>query len=235
VLGGASYEIYRFENLPSNADVRDLDFISAHAGAGLKYRLSHNAALRMELNSEFGDGSPTFGAFMGVSFMKGAKRPTPAVRTVTVTNVRVDTVRVTLPPRIDTVRVTRTDTLRVFRPDSEVVLTLDDVNFDFDRSTLRAEARPLLDRAAQELNSNTFAAIHIEVVGFTDSRGTDDYNLRLGMRRAKTVTDYLVSKGVAASRLTVLSGGEGSPIADNGNDAGRAQNRRVIIKRGVNK
>jgi outer membrane protein OmpA-like peptidoglycan-associated protein len=215
--------------MAANADMNDLNFASVHAGAGLRYRLAHNAALRMELNSEFGQGSPTIGAFMGLSFMKGARRPTPAVRTVTNIITRVDTLRIAQPPRVDTLTVTRVDTL--FR--AEALLSLDDVNFDFDRATLRPEAGPLLDRAAQDLNGATWADVQIEVVGFTDSRGTEDYNLRLGMRRAKTVTDYLVSKGVAAARITVLTAGLGSPVADNNTDAGRAQNRRVVIKRGA--
>jgi outer membrane protein OmpA-like peptidoglycan-associated protein len=233
ILGGVSYDWYDFQSIPQNSDLNEIAFFSGHAGAGLRYRMTHNTALRMEINSEFGNKRPTVGAFMGLSFLRGARRPTPATRTVTVT--RTDTLRVASPPRVDTVRVVETRTVRdtVFR--SEVLLSLDDVNFDFDQSTLRPEARPLLDRAATELNSNTWASVQVEVVGFTDSRGTDDYNLRLGMRRAKSVTDYLVSRGVAANRIVMLSGGEGSPIADNTTDQGRSQNRRVIIKRGVNR
>ncbi len=237
ILGGLSYEIYTFEAHPANTDMRDLSFISGHVGAGLRYRVAHNMALRMELNSELGNGSSTYGAFMGLSFMKGLRRPAAAMRTVTVTNTvtRTDTLRITAAPRVDTVRTVRVDTVTRFRTDAEVLLTLDDVNFDFDKSTLRPEAGPILDRAVTELRSTQWAAIHIQVVGFTDSRGTDDYNLRLGMRRAKTVNDYLVGKGIAATRITILSGGEGSPVADNATDAGRAQNRRVIIMRGLNR
>ena len=233
LLGGASYDWYEFQEIPSNADLREIAFFSAHAGAGLRYRMAHNTALRMEINGEFGNKRPTIGAFMGLSFLTGARRPTPESRTVTV--VQRDTVRLTLPPRIDTVRVvqTRTVTDTVYRTPPEVLLTLEDVNFDYDRATLRPEAGPLLDRAAQQLNSSGWSTVTIDVQGFTDSRGSDDYNLRLGMRRAKTVTDYLISKGVAVTRIVVLSGGEGNAVADNNSDAGRARNRRVIIKTGV--
>jgi outer membrane protein OmpA-like peptidoglycan-associated protein len=229
ILGGLSYELYEFQNIPGNADLREPKFISAHAGAGLRYRVAPGAALRMELNTEFGVKRPTVGAMMGLSFLKGARRPTPETITRTVTVVQRDTVRITQPPRIDTVRVTQVRVDSVFRP--EVLLSLDDVNFDFDQATLRPEARPLLDRAATDLNGSTWASVQIEVVGFTDSRGSEEYNLSLGMRRAKTVADYLVSKGVAQARLTVLSGGETNPVADNNTDAGRSQNRRVLIKR----
>jgi outer membrane protein OmpA-like peptidoglycan-associated protein len=228
ILGGASYEVYEFQPLPGNVDLRESNFISGHAGAGLRYRMAHNAALRMEINSDFGSGSPTFGAFMGLSFLRGARRPTPETRTITV--VQRDTIRITQPPRVDTVSVTQVRVDTVFR--TETMLSLNDLNFDYDQATLRPEAMPILDRAATDLNSSTFASISIVVVGFTDSRGSDDYNLRLGMQRARTVADYLVSKGVAASRMTVLSAGETNPSGDNNTDAGRAQNRRVLIRRG---
>ena len=232
ILGGVSYEKYEFQEIPGNADLVEKNFVSGHAGAGLRYRMAHNAALRMEINSELGNGRPTVGAFMGLSFLRGARRPTPATRTIT--QIRVDTLRINTPappPRVDTVRIAgpaRVDTVRT----QEVLLTLEDVNFDYDRATLRSEATPILDRAATTLNSNQWASVQIEVMGFTDNRGSEEYNLALGMRRARTVADYLASKGVNASRLVVVSGGEGSPVADNNSDAGRAQNRRVIIRRG---
>jgi outer membrane protein OmpA-like peptidoglycan-associated protein len=231
VLGGLSYEVYEFQNLAENADLREQNFASGHVGAGLRYRVAHNSALRMELNAEVGNARPTVGAFLGLSFLPGARRPTPATRTIT--QLRTDTLRIEQAPRVDTLRITQVQRDTVFR--SEVLLSLNDVNFDFDQATLRPEARPILDNAATTINSGTWATLQIAVVGFTDSRGSDDYNIRLGMRRAKTVADYLVSKGVSAARVSVLSGGEGSPVADNNTDAGRAQNRRVVIMRGGNR
>ena len=67
--------------------------------------------------------------------------------------------------------------------------------------------------------------------GFTDSIGSEAYNLKLSQRRADSVRQYLVDKGVPASRLDAVGKGEGSPIADNATAEGRAQNRRVVLRR----
>ena len=68
------------------------------------------------------------------------------------------------------------------------------------------------------------------LVGHTDSRGTDEYNLDLGQRRADTVRDLLVEYGVSADRLGTKSEGESNPIASNATSRGRAKNRRVEIR-----
>lgn len=104
-------------------------------------------------------------------------------------------------------------------------ITFEDVHFDFDRSSLRPEAIMILDRAVMTLQSNPTLTVTIE--GHTDSVGTAEYNLSLGERRANAVRDYLLNRGIAASRLRTVSYGEERPIADNGTDAGRAMNRRA--------
>ena len=67
-------------------------------------------------------------------------------------------------------------------------------------------------------------------VGHTDSVGTDAYNLRLGMRRAEAVKQYLVSQGLEAGRIYSDTKGETQPVATNKTSAGRAENRRVVIE-----
>jgi OOP family OmpA-OmpF porin len=69
------------------------------------------------------------------------------------------------------------------------------------------------------------------VEGHTDSVGNDDYNLKLSQRRADSVRKYLVDKGVPAARLEAKGYGEAQPVADNKTADGRAQNRRVVLKR----
>ena len=69
------------------------------------------------------------------------------------------------------------------------------------------------------------------VVGHTDSSGSDAYNQKLSERRAQTVAGYLEGKGIAVGRLTASGAGESEPIADNKTKEGRAQNRRVVLKR----
>jgi OOP family OmpA-OmpF porin len=101
------------------------------------------------------------------------------------------------------------------------------VNFDFDKSTLRADAIPILDEAARTLK--TESSLQVSVEGHTDSRGTDAYNDALSLRRANTVLTYLGDHGVDRSRLTVVGHGEAKPVASNDTDDGRAQNRRVEL------
>lgn len=112
-------------------------------------------------------------------------------------------------------------------PPTSKKLVLRGVHFDFDKYNLRPEAKPILDEAAKILNENP--ELSVEVQGYTDSIGTDAYNLALSDRRANTVKDYLVSQGVAASRLTVEGFGEADPVATNDTEEGRAQNRRVEL------
>ncbi len=99
------------------------------------------------------------------------------------------------------------------------------VEFDFDKSNLKPNAKAELDRAVKIMQDNP--NVTLELQGNTDSVGTDVYNKKLGDRRAKAVFEYLKSKGINPSRLKTVSFGEGKPIASNATDAGRAQNRRV--------
>ncbi|HET54855.1 MAG TPA: OmpA family protein [Ignavibacteria bacterium] len=102
------------------------------------------------------------------------------------------------------------------------------VNFDFNKATLRSESYPVLFHAVQVLLQNP--DMRVEIQGHTDNIGSDDYNMKLGERRAKTVKDYLVARGISADRLSVRSFGESQPIADNKTADGRAINRRVEFK-----
>jgi len=101
------------------------------------------------------------------------------------------------------------------------------VNFDFDKATLQPQGKPILDEAAKILKENP--SINVQVQGHTDSIGSVEYNLRLSDRRAATVKNYLVSQGVAASRLTTQGFGKANPVATNDTAEGRAQNRRVEL------
>jgi outer membrane protein OmpA-like peptidoglycan-associated protein len=84
----------------------------------------------------------------------------------------------------------------------------------------------LLDAVAAVLRAHDEIA-HVEVQGHTDNRGTPAHNMQLSQARAQAVMSALVQRGVAAGRLTAKGYGQTAPIADNGSDAGRQQNRRV--------
>jgi peptidoglycan-associated lipoprotein len=108
-----------------------------------------------------------------------------------------------------------------------VVLEFEDIHFDFDRFNLRPDALKILDEAVARLQANP--TINVTIEGHCDSVGTQQYNLALGERRASSARDYLVSRGIAASRLRTVSYGEDRPIDTNETAAGRARNRRAHL------
>ncbi|MBP1688640.1 MAG: hypothetical protein H6Q33_4783, partial [Deltaproteobacteria bacterium] len=112
-------------------------------------------------------------------------------------------------------------------PPAKKKIVLRSVHFDFDKATLKSEAKPILDEAVQVLKQE--GSVDIVVEGHTDSVGTDQYNLGLSRRRAETVRTYLVEHGVARSRITAEGLGESKPVASNDTADGRAQNRRVEL------
>lgn len=98
--------------------------------------------------------------------------------------------------------------------------------FDFDQSTLNARARAALSAWAERLKDNND---QVRVEGHTDERGSREYNMGLGERRAKAVRDYLVLQGLSSNRLEVVSYGEERPAVMGSNDQAWSQNRRAEI------
>lgn len=101
------------------------------------------------------------------------------------------------------------------------------VYFDFDSDSIRPEFESMLNQHAQYLQSNTGTNIVLE--GHTDPRGTREYNLGLGERRANAVRQYLTIQGVPASQIEVVSYGEERPAASGNSEQANAQDRRVVI------
>ncbi|HRP02105.1 MAG TPA: OmpA family protein [Candidatus Kapabacteria bacterium] len=108
------------------------------------------------------------------------------------------------------------------------VFRLNNVFFDYDKSDLRAESYPELDRLVDYLVANK--TIKIEIAGHTDNQGTKEYNMKLSNNRAKSVENYLISKGIDVSRLSSKGYGPTIPIMDNATEEGRQSNRRVEAK-----
>jgi peptidoglycan-associated lipoprotein len=106
----------------------------------------------------------------------------------------------------------------------ELTRELSDVYFDLDKSDVRDDARPLLSKDADWLKKWTSTQITVE--GHCDARGSAEYNLALGARRASAVKDYLVSLGVGAGRVTVVSKGKEQPFCNEDNEGCWQQNRR---------
>jgi OmpA-OmpF porin, OOP family len=111
---------------------------------------------------------------------------------------------------------------------------MENIYYEFDKAVLLDESFSSLDKLADMLNANP--TVRIEIGGHTDSKGNDDYNQKLSEARAKSVVDYLIGKGIDASRLTAVGYGEKFPVAPNTNDdgsdnpEGRQKNRRTEFK-----
>ena len=110
----------------------------------------------------------------------------------------------------------------------ETVLSDDKVKFSFDKAELTDEARAALDAFGEKLKGEN-KNVYIEIQGHTDNVGSEEYNLKLGEKRAEVVRRYLSQKGIALHRISVISYGESEPVADNKSREGRSANRRVVI------
>ncbi|SET74616.1 peptidoglycan-associated lipoprotein Pal [Thalassotalea agarivorans] len=99
--------------------------------------------------------------------------------------------------------------------------------FDFDQSTLTSESTKTLELHATYLSANTDVKVTVE--GHADERGTPEYNIALGERRAKAVANYLQNLGVTAEQINVVSYGEEKPMVTDRTEAAFAKNRRAVI------
>ncbi len=108
---------------------------------------------------------------------------------------------------------------------TEETATLKDVLFDYDKYNIRDDARPVLDKAASFLKKNGTMSVVVE--GHCDERGTNEYNLALGERRAKAVKDYLTSLGIMPARMSVVTYGEEKPLCTEQDEPCWQKNRRA--------
>ncbi len=107
-------------------------------------------------------------------------------------------------------------------------IVLKNIFYDFDKATLRPESTNELERLLRLLNE--MPNLKIEIASHTDSKGANDYNFKLSNNRAKSVVDYLISKGISSERLVYKGYGEEKPISTNDTDEGRQLNRRTEFK-----
>ena len=221
-----------------------------NALAGLKFRLSDNAALRVDVQNDW----------LANYSWKSYQRVTLGLSLYRQPHHDVRTVEVAGPPvqRPDSVSADEQARRRRFEGDyralrdsvgnikpcmctpppapaparARELFTLKAVLFEFDKSTLTKGGKDTLGVAVRYLKDHD--DVRVEIQGNTDSKGSDDYNMKLGMRRAESVKTYLGSQGIHADRVSTRSFGETQPVADNqlngkDNPAGRALNRRVLI------
>ena len=121
-----------------------------------------------------------------------------------------------------------TPTAQPLPPPSGKRIVLRGVHFDFNKSDIRPDSRPILDEAGEILKENPDVRISVE--GHTDAIGSDEYNKQLSLRRAEAVFRYLVNHGIPPERMEVIGYGKRRPVASNDTDSGRAQNRRVELR-----
>lgn len=118
----------------------------------------------------------------------------------------------------------------VVRTEEGINLILDEnskVTFDYNKSSLTSTAKANLDKLIEVFKE--YPDTDLLVIGYTDNVGSQSYNKPLSEQRAQSVKDYLISKGIASSRLTSTGKGIEDPIADNSTAEGRAKNRRVEV------
>ena len=122
-----------------------------------------------------------------------------------------------------------TVTIQVNEPPAEPPreFSFEDVQFEFDRANLQPAATRILDDVVDAMQENPDLGIQIE--GHTCNIGTAEYNLALGDRRANSVREYLVGRGIDGSRLSTVSYGEERPAHDNSEEATRQLNRRAVL------
>ena len=163
-----------------------------------------------------------FAVFLAMVTFEGcAKKVAPTTQAVEVKEAPVAP-----PPREEVVAKEQPPVVQeqpiVREPESSVTLT--DIFFDFDRSDIRPDARQVLESNAGWLKTNSRARIKIE--GHCDERGTTEYNLALGQRRAEATKRFLVALGIDASRLATISYGEERPACTDHDEGCWSQNRR---------
>jgi len=110
----------------------------------------------------------------------------------------------------------------------QVTLTNRDVRFNTDKFELTDSGRAVMDQLVDKLKSMD-RMVFVEIQGHTDSRGSEQYNEALGMKRAEAVRNYMHDKGIPLNLISAISYGESKPIADNATEDGRASNRRVEV------
>ncbi|HET6763066.1 MAG TPA: OmpA family protein [Longimicrobiaceae bacterium] len=205
----------------------------ANAGLGVRQMIGQNVALRLEGRVQFAGfkevpmrRETTFSPLVQLGFSWFTRGRAPMVMAMAP------------PPRVDTVRVWRVDTVTVVRVERVGVaapasFTGDQVLLRVQFRTARAELLPasriVLDSVASAIKATPGSRWQVE--GHTDNVGTAAMNRTLSAARARSVVDYLVSRGVDADALTAQGFGPDRPVATNATVEGRAQNRRVQMRR----
>ncbi|CZE45752.1 OmpA family protein [Campylobacter geochelonis] len=133
-------------------------------------------------------------------------------------------------PEVDMSQTQMTDAEKLAQLASQIQNDVQNVYFDFDKYNVKADQKPVVNSNAALFNQAGAEALNVKVEGNCDEWGTDEYNYALGLKRAKAVKDALVSEGINADRVSVVSYGESNPVCTDKTKSCDAQNRRDEFK-----
>ena len=163
----------------------------------------------------------------GIAMLLAVSSLSSAARKLTTTQIRENTIRINA---LEIERIDITDIIPEDKGPDQQIVVMDEraLNFDFDKSVVKPQYFEMLHKFIEYVNFNDYEVV---IEGHTDSKGTDAYNMALGMRRAQSVKAKLLEFGMDPSRIVgIVSKGEEEPVATNTTDEGRAQNRRIEFK-----
>ena len=163
----------------------------------------------------------------GIAMLLAVSSLSSAARKLTTTQIRENTIRINA---LEIERIDITDIIPEDKGPDQQIVVMDEraLNFDFDKSVVKPQYFEMLHKFIEYVNFNDYEVV---IEGHTDSKGTNAYNMALGMRRAQSVKAKLLQFGMDPSRIVwTVSKGEEEPVATNTTDEGRAQNRRIEFK-----
>ena len=163
----------------------------------------------------------------GIAMLLAVSSLSSAARKLTTTQIRENTIRINA---LEIERIDITDIIPEDKGPDQQIVVMDEraLNFDFDKSVVKPQYFEMLHKFVEYVNYNDY---EIVIEGHTDSKGTNAYNMALGMRRAQSVKAKLLEFGMDPGRIVgTVSKGEEEPVATNTTDEGRAQNRRIEFK-----
>lgn len=164
---------------------------------------------------------------VGIAMLLAVSSLSSAARKLTTTQIRENTIRINA---LEIERIDITDIIPEDKGPDQQIVVMDEraLNFDFDKSVVKPQYFEMLHKFVEYVNFNDYEVV---IEGHTDSKGTNAYNMALGMRRAQSVKAKLLEFGMDPGRIVgTVSKGEEEPVTANTTDEGRAQNRRIEFK-----
>ncbi len=191
IFGGFGAQSINYPKRVSNRNASAADY-----GGGLKYSITDNVGLRVDGKQIyiFDDARKDVVYTVGLTYTFGGEKPAPAPAPAAYYEPKPVPAPIAPEPKV-------------------VVLSFEDIHFDFDKSTLKPEAKTILKRNIQLLKDNP--ETQVRIAGYTSASGTDEYNQKLSERRANAIKTFLIEEGIiTADRLSIIGYGEARPEMD---------------------